>query len=64
LAPQTAYRVIGVRHGGVRVTLTEHLTLERAEYVKNVLADLIAFDELVVEPDDGPPALPLRNFTG
>jgi len=57
------YRVVGVRHGGLRVTLTDHLTLKRAEYVRDVLAGLVAFDELVVEPDDGPPAMPLRNLT-
>jgi hypothetical protein len=52
--PTTTYRVVGVRHGGERIKLADGLTLDRAEYVYRVLSDLVAFRELVMEPDGDP----------
>ena len=58
MTPQATYRVVGVRHGGERIKLADRLTLDRAEYVQRVLADLVAFHELVIE------AAPLTGHVG
>jgi hypothetical protein len=55
---QATYRVVGVRHGGERTKLADGLTLDRAEYVQRVLADLVAFQQLVIEADGDPPDAP------
>jgi hypothetical protein len=58
MTPQATYRVVGVRHGGERITLAYRLTLDSAEYVQRVLSDLIAFQEMLVEEDGEPEAPP------
>ena len=53
MSREFSYRVIGVRGDGTRVQLGERLTLPRAEFIRDSLAGVSAFREVVVEVDSG-----------
>ncbi len=53
MTSQATYRVVGVRHRGERINLADGLTLDRGEHIQQVLSDLIAFQELIVEAESG-----------
>ncbi len=48
---ETRYRVIGVRAGGVQVTLCEHLKLDLASKIVHLVKICSGFRSLHVEPE-------------
>lgn len=53
MSKEFSYRVVGVRREGTRVLLGERLTLPRAESIRDALADLSAFREIMIEVESG-----------
>jgi hypothetical protein len=54
MPPPTSFRVVAVRPDGTRHVLCVRLTWDRAEYVQRALAKIVAFREVLVEPEEQP----------
>lgn len=49
--PESNYRVVAVCPDGKRLVLDESLAMDRAEQMRQLLLQMKAYQEIVVEPD-------------